>query len=543
MERTSPEQPGWLRMLLLTLLSTIYLYFFLRVLFPVYDEGVVAYEAKCVADGRIPYIDFFEFIAPGSFYWPAAWFKLFGMSFATLRCSLLVTGVATVLLIDVISRRLFRRDNLYAESQTICQSRTNGGFDTLPALYALFFGIPFWVSVSHHWDSNLLSFLAVLLFLRALDFETPRRFFFVGVATGMVGAFMQQKGVFLFLAELFMLGIFCIQRKQKLREVFIPAASLGAGFGLVVVAIGIFFFAKGGLSDLIFNLFIFPIKNYNHLNVVPYGFGLWEFLIPFWRDIASVLMPEPAAGIFTGIVLIPLFALVALPVFCTLLLVVCFRYAKPALVSKSFQTCLILGITLWISEMHRKDYYHILFAAPLLFTTTCYLLASLGDAFPRFVKNLLRLLFFSALLSGLFNVLPALTVTREQNTRQGSIRVSREEPMLDFLRENCQEGEEVFFYPYSPMLYFLGNVKNPTRFNVLFYGFHPDEQMNEVVRELEQKKVRYIFWDAAIDAVRLKETFPNYVSPPKEKQVVEQFIEREYKLYKRCGSFRVMVRR
>ncbi|MBF0543593.1 MAG: hypothetical protein HQM08_04130 [Candidatus Riflebacteria bacterium] len=543
----------WTRTLLLAFLSAAYLVLFLRVLFPVYDEGIIVCGAKRIVEGEIPYRDFFECIAPGSFYLLAGWFKLLGISFKTVRISLLLTGILSVILIDTISRKLFsslpinedNENNLKKKDfQKINSELQIFDFNYLPALYALIFGIPFWVCASHHWDSNLFTFLTTFLFLRAIESGKSVHFFLVGITTALTGAFMQQKGPILLHSELFVLVIIWFRSKQNMRKNLISVASLFGGFALVGIFIGVYFFLNNGLSDLIFNLVEFPITNYNHLNKVPYGFAFWEFLVPFWLDIASILFPTPLAEMFTGIIISPLIFLSALPLLCLLLIFINYRYAKSGtLTNWNFLACLILGAELWASEMQRRDYFHILFAAPLLFTAICYLLSSLREVFPKSLKAIKIFLISSALLCGFFNALPAFSVTHKVNSRQGIIRTSKVEPILDFLLKNCKENEEVFIYPYSPMLYFLGNVKNPTRYSVLTYGFHTDEQINEAISTLERKKAHYILFNSSMDATWLKGTFLNYTPPPKEKQLIERFIEREYKLQSRCGDYRILVHR
>src|SRR6478736_360093 len=88
-----------LRYVLVGLGSAAYLYPFVRVLWRVGDEGTLVYGAKRVAEGAVPYRDFFEAMGPGSFYWLGLFFKLFGSTWMVTRLLLLVTGVATTLMV------------------------------------------------------------------------------------------------------------------------------------------------------------------------------------------------------------------------------------------------------------------------------------------------------------------------------------------------------------------------------------------------------------------------------------------------------------
>src|SRR4051812_46533094 len=45
------------------------------------DEGILLNPAQQVASGARPYVDFFGYMSPGSYWIQAAWFKAIGVSF------------------------------------------------------------------------------------------------------------------------------------------------------------------------------------------------------------------------------------------------------------------------------------------------------------------------------------------------------------------------------------------------------------------------------------------------------------------------------
>src|ERR1700752_3422104 len=107
------------------------------------DEGILVYGAVRVIHGQVFARDFFEVVGPGTFYWLALFFKLFGVTFLVTRVCLFLTSLATALLIYYLSGRVCRR------------------YQVLPALLA--FGTYFsglWPTISHHVDSNFLGLLA-----------------------------------------------------------------------------------------------------------------------------------------------------------------------------------------------------------------------------------------------------------------------------------------------------------------------------------------------------------------------------------------------
>jgi hypothetical protein len=79
----------------------------MRVLFlPDADEGTLLYGAVRVTEGQVPFRDFFEVMGPGSFYWLAAFFKLFGTNFAASRIPVALASFGIALLMYFLMRRL-----------------------------------------------------------------------------------------------------------------------------------------------------------------------------------------------------------------------------------------------------------------------------------------------------------------------------------------------------------------------------------------------------------------------------------------------------
>ena len=108
------------------------------------DEGLLVYGAVRVAHGQIFARDFFEVMGPGTFYWLAMFFKLFGVTFLATRICLFVTSLGTGLLMYFLSRRVCER------------------YQTLPCI--LFAGTYFsflWPAISHHVDSNFFALASV----------------------------------------------------------------------------------------------------------------------------------------------------------------------------------------------------------------------------------------------------------------------------------------------------------------------------------------------------------------------------------------------
>jgi hypothetical protein len=66
---------------------------------------------------------------------------------------------------------------------------------------------------------------------------------------------------------------------------------------------------------------------------------------------------------------------------------------------------------------------------------------------------------------------------------------------VDFLDRNTQPGDPVFAYPVDPMLNFLADRPNPTRFDHFLPGALTPDDMHAVVDDLESTRPRFVVWD------------------------------------------------
>ena len=70
----------WLIATLVFGFSAAYFGFFYQYTLINGDEGIILQGAQRILQGQVLYRDFFAFITPGSYYWIAFFFKIFGSS-------------------------------------------------------------------------------------------------------------------------------------------------------------------------------------------------------------------------------------------------------------------------------------------------------------------------------------------------------------------------------------------------------------------------------------------------------------------------------
>src|SRR5438309_9204351 len=93
------------------LLAVAYLWLFRRYTFIEPDEGIILQGAQRILRGEVLYRDFFSFFTPGSYYFVALLFKVFGSSFLVARTALVFFGGIYSVISYLLARRVCSRGN------------------------------------------------------------------------------------------------------------------------------------------------------------------------------------------------------------------------------------------------------------------------------------------------------------------------------------------------------------------------------------------------------------------------------------------------
>lgn len=524
--QTHPHRLKYLNYVLIVVSGTLYLGLVLRILWRNGDEGLILYGAQAVLDGKVPYRDFFEVFGPGSFYWNALFFTFFGTNFYTARALLLVTGVCLSLLTYWMTRRLYQ-----------------GPFALLPAVFFLLIAIPTWPAVSHHWDSNLFFFLTFSLFLLSQETDSTIFMALAGIFSGLTFVFLQQKGIILVCSiPLALLIIRALEHNTQ--KLFLKFYAFFSCFLIVAISTIVLFYLHGGLGDFLHDTIIWPLHNYEGINHVPYGFGISTFL---WRyfSLSLSLLPSGQADFLSSLLIFPYVLIVVLPFIVAGLFAFCATDAsyRSKVLNASTVPYVVFGTGLWLSESHRPDMFHLVYGSGIA-VILLFFLANLLLQKRRLLRTIvLAIMLVSLLTSGIFNLAKASSAVSKTASRRGVLFSNYTDEALNFLDNTLNEGDYVFIYPCYPMYYFLANLRNPTRYNSLFYGYNTKKQFKEAIKSLEQKKPEYILLDSIVEGRRLVRWFPYYKHPNGKDLVMEQYIMNKYKLIGTKNGFRIMKRK
>jgi 4-amino-4-deoxy-L-arabinose transferase-like glycosyltransferase len=504
------KKRGYLPYLVFMLCAGAYLFPFMRLLLQAPPEGLLVYGAVRIVHGQVFARDFFEVVGPGTFYWLALFFKLFGVTFAATRICLFVTSLGTGLTMYFLSRR-------------ICSQ-----YQILPCvlLAGTYFGT-LWPTISHHVDSNCFALLAVACMVVWQDKRKRGLLFAAGALAGAATCFLQQKGVLLLVALLLWLWVQCRRRSASL-------SSLGAvagAYATVVALTLVYFWTHHALWDLVYANVVWPSQHYSAVNVVPYAQGMvrncWDHFVIAKSGFRWTIVTA-------SILITPFLFVAALPALL------------PALAARSLRDNVrpeivlywLCGLAFWLSEIHRKDIFHLVFGSPLLVILCIYYL----EQYRAKVADLaLQILAISATCLAVFNLFLALSA-RPMTTRVGSVAVFKNISGLTSLEEKVRPGEEVFAYPYCPMYYFLSATKNPTRYGMLIYNYDTPSHFDEVVRVLEQRRVRYVLWDTHFQAKEVPTLFPASPRMRPDELMIEPYLESHYKVVWTDADTRLLER-
>jgi hypothetical protein len=513
-----------IRTCLLLALSAAFLLPMIQVLRPPFsDEGTLLSGAQRVSEGAVPGRDFVEMIGPGSFYSLGLFFKLFGAGWQVAHLYLLFTGVATTGL-------------LYAVARKVCHE-----FEALLLwLFVLVMGIPLWPVVSHHWDSNLFAILAFWCYLKLETTERPGWAAAAGSLAGITTCFMQPKGLLL---------LFAFVVSAVVRRLWSQPASkrpdwsalwlLAGGYTAVGIVVLAAFWQAGALRDLLYADLVWPTSGYSNINAVTYA----DSLVPTaLRPSVRIFGTKCSAPLLIcgGLSLIPFVVIAILPLLSAMRLVkMLFAHRKRPLWSP-WLAVMLAGAALWLSEIHRKDMFHLAVGSPLLLVA---LLGNTGSISKAGLRTALRIALAVALVAfGSLNFAAYVQGARPVETRRGIVMSAVDDATLRFLSTAIKEREFVFVYPYYPMYYYLGNVRNPTRYSLLLYGYNTPAQFDEVIRDLEDKRVRYVV-NAAGYGDDPRTWFPTYREPAADKLKLEQYLAQHYEVASVNNGFRLLQRR
>ncbi len=454
------------------------------------DEGVVLQGAAHVLRGALPYRDFFSFYTPGSYYWTAALFRVFGESILVARGSLLIGAGLAAVLTYLLARRLSARG------------------PAILASVALTLIWPYRFLVLHNWDSTILALGAI--YCLAWTLQSPKWFWALaaGAFSGLTLLTEQSKGAGLLLG--IGLGTLALSRvggsRLRRRQWLMMVAGLAAPILLTIA----YFAGQHSLGAMLRDCW-WPIAHYSTANRLPYG--------------ASMFLSEAAADwgagsgmIYWGILLAIDIAAILIPAIpLVIVMLAAIRFAGTTAGSPSagdryliFFGGITAGLLLAMLGTGRPDLHHVVYSAPLFWFLLPEALRGWGKhALPRaFAKVAVALGLVGFLALSAASEWPALAAKQPVRTRRGTVRMQVADEAIPYVQRRLPEGSKLLVHPYQPLYSFLTGTQGPTPYDYLQPGMHTREQFAEAARRVAANPPAGVLLDLSFLS-RVEANWPN----------------------------------
>lgn len=514
-ETETPEN-SWFELYIalgIFLLSFSYLCIFRRYSWVDPDEGIILQGAQRILDGQVLYRDFFSFFTPGSYYFFALIFRIFGDCYLVAHTALAFLGAGFSPITYLLARR-------------VCSRQTSLLVTGLMTVTA----VPCRFVVIHNWDSTLWACLALYCAVRMLESHGVKWAFAAASFTSLTALFEQSKGAGLLLG--LGVGFLIIALNEDRRKTFTRHEAIAILLGLCwPFAITVIYFASHHAITAMWASWFWPLQHYSGANRVPYAY---DNMTGQTRDrmfaSAPLGMRLFAMLIFSSRTWIPFVPVCAVALLARLT----FRrwtrisnesvWAYYVLVSATI-TGLLLSIVI-----ARADYLHFIFLQPIFFLVLAWLLDGRSIRHPLFVRiaPLVGLCLSMSLLARAAQSLLGTPAHQNVICRRGTIAMDTPDEVIAYVQPRVAPKEEILIYPYQPTYYYLTQTYSPTRFDFYQPGMHTEQQLQEMVAELSSHPTRAVLYQPTFTE-HLRDAWPNTPPGAIARDVMAEYIVQEYR--------------
>jgi hypothetical protein len=471
---TIPEKSWteWAIALLLFIASCLYLRLFYNFIsFDRQDEGIILQGAARIIQGQVLYRDFFTFYTPGSYYWMALLFRVFGTSILVGRAALMVYGGVYSSITFLLARRVASRAN-----------------SLLAAFAMTVICLPQGFVVVHNCDSTLWACLALYCAVRVLEGGNELWIFATGSLAAVTCLTDQPKGVGLVLG----LGVgFLILRMRRSGSALTwtreRLAAWVIGFCWPLIGTIIYFGLNHALVDMAKAMW-WPFTHYSTFAALPYG---W---VPWWENaVKAVIQGSWASRFLAMLVFTPYLLAAILPlVMVGVLGFRGWRLCMNRTAGRRTEYYVLVsavgaGLLAPLLATHRPDTFHLITFAPISFIALAWIFGEM-DISSSHSGSLYSLCFLSVLASavvcGIALLLPNFNAHFRNQTRRGVLFSEKPNQVVPYMQHHLAPGQRILAYPYLPLYYFLTDTYNISKYEWVQPGLHTKEEFNEVLSSL-----------------------------------------------------------
>jgi len=456
------------------------------------DEGIVLDAAERVSQGQRPYLDFWTYMTPGSYWLQGLIFRLFGVSLLTGRLVVIFDFSLQCALVFWLAAWL--------------ASLRAAAFVTI-AFFGFQIADPTLLTAQHRWDSSTLALAGVAI---ALSATSAWAWVACGAVLAVAAWCTPTVG-----AVLCVVALWLAWQSQR-RTSLVPLIS---GAGAVFAAGAAWLAATGELIPLISQM-LWLRKNYL-VNAMPYG-----AIIGGYRALFAGL--EGAFDLAVRVVLVTCVALPALlPAVALLSWGLIFWRRK---ISKEQLPAAVLmlgaGAALILGLSPRPDVTHLAFVAALPYVLAGTALAAWIPKRARVPAGIGAALLAVVFASNSFNTLRS---TSSVASPVGNLRVDNKQRLtMTKLFATVLPGQSLFVYPYMPMNYFLTQARNPTQFSFLSPGMSGQPEALAALAKLQANPPEWVLF-AVFTREEYLRVVPEGASTQWRYEALENWIQKNYR--------------
>jgi len=497
------------------------------------DEGIVLEGAQRILRGEVLYRDFFSYFTPGSYYFFALLFKIFGSSFLVARTALVFFGGFYSTVAYLLARRVCSTIHAIFVAALVTLTTLPNRFEVL-----------------HNWDSTLWACLAIYCAVRWLESPRWTWAFATGSLVSLTCLFEQSKGAGLVLG--LGAGLVAIAFLDRQRSLWNGTTTLGLATGMAWPFLAtVAYFGEQHILPLMLADWFWPLHHYSLANHVPYGYQNWSDATRH-LFFGSGSMMQRAITVLT---ISPCFVIPVLPLAAVALLVYWVvqmrrEHELTAVGAHYVLVCAALSGLLLSVVVGRADILHFRYLMPLFALVLGWLTDGRDIPGQQFGK--IRPLFIAYVLAAfLLFAMPvlqrALNAREHIQTRRGVVQVPARDTVLAYTQANVAAGEKILVYPYLPLYYYLTDTSAPTRYEYFQPGMHTPQQAEEMLRDITAARVPVVLFESSFWE-KIPTSWPGTPLSAIVRDPIADYIQHEYRVCQILNSpddwkFLYMVRK
>lgn len=422
------------------------------------DEGFLAYGAIRVTEGQLPNRDFVSLQPPLSFYIAAAVFKILGTSIASLR----LLGLAVYLLMPLASYGILR---------CVLTSRI---IALLGATPIMILGLPLInFAPLAVWQGIATTLLAGFFFLLAISHRRASLAFAAGILTGFSLLLRHDQAIYFGISVLaFAVTAWFTENNADARRSTSRIFLLWiAGLAVLLVVPFLYWWREGALGEMFRQLIIFPITTYTRTSSL--SFPRFQATQPLSQILLIALFYiPPLVYVLTAI--------------CLTMRLARHPFGRGDMINLFFLTW---ATTYYFQVLTRSDIYHLLTALPPFFLLAAYGWWNLTNP----ARGGLAFQIVSVAITGFFLwiVKPLMLPNVWEGAKllaieRGGVRVEGGDIVSQFvqtIQQHTGPERSILVLPYQPMIYFLAERRNPTRWNYLWPGDQTRQDHERLIQQ------------------------------------------------------------